>query len=370
MSEPLQVRPRHVEGRGLRPLDRLGSIKIKLGVLVTATVSAACFLTWLGMKSDWSLLQTFPVVLVASLVFTQVLAHGMIEPLRLMKDASTAMAEGDYSRRVPSTSRDEVGALADAFNHMAWDLQREDEARRAVVANVSHELRTPVAALRAQLENMADGVVAPSSEELNSALCRTEQLSELISFLLDLSRVDAGAADLNVAPLSLNDLLNNAVDIARRASDSAGRDVSWDVSVAENPLTIEGDEARLRQVFLNVLDNAARHTKAGSTVHVTARRVSGRQGVVIDITDHGPGISPDERHHIFSRFQRGASADPSGTGLGLSIARWAVGLHGGTIAAIDPPADHPNSGATIRVRLPSSPEGRQRRTTVLRRPGT
>ncbi len=349
-------RPRHVAlDPGLRPLDRLGSIKIKLGVLVSLTVTAAAFLTWVGLRAHLGPSRTFPLVIAVSLLVTQVLAHGMTAPLRQMRSAATAMADGDYSRRVTATSHDEVGDLAAAFNQMASDLAREDAARRALVANVSHELRTPVAALRAQLENLADGVTPATPEELERALDRTESLSELISYLLDLSRLDAGATELERRPLDLVPLLTQAVDTASEAAAAAGRSVVWEVDLPGSEddgtpaLGLLGDAARLRQVFVNLLDNAGRHTAPGSTVLVRARRAPGRSGVVVDVVDHGPGIARAERARVFNRFERGAGVDSAGTGLGLSIARWAVGLHGGTIGVVDAPSP---LGAVVRVRLP------------------
>src|SRR5699024_7459366 len=109
----------------------------------------------------------------------------------------------DYSQQVHTDSQDEVGELAAAFNSMAQDLYTLDTQRREMVANVSHELRTPVAALRAQLENLADGVVPPSPEALESALSQVERLSRLIAYLLDLSRLEAGAADLELTEIEV-----------------------------------------------------------------------------------------------------------------------------------------------------------------------
>src|SRR5699024_11328006 len=126
-----------------------------------------------------------PAALACSLVLTQIRARGMTRPLRGMTAAARAMARGDYSQRVHTDSQDEVGELAGAFNSMAQDLDMLETQRREMVANVSHELRTPVAALRAQLENLADGVVEPDPHELEAALEQVERLSRLIAYLLD-----------------------------------------------------------------------------------------------------------------------------------------------------------------------------------------
>ena len=186
----------------MRPLDRIGSIKLKLGVLVAVSVVLAVSLTavstHLGIRTRW----TLPVVIVLALLVTQVLARGMTSPLREMTAAARGMATGDYTRRVTATSNDEVGELARAFNTMAADLAAVDQQRRDLVANVSHELRTPVSALRAVLENLVDGVGQPDQATLQAALDQTERLSGLVTDLLDLSRVDAGIAPLAREPVA------------------------------------------------------------------------------------------------------------------------------------------------------------------------
>src|SRR6188472_2351156 len=185
-----------------RPLDPLRSIKAKLGVLVAVTVAVSSLFVWYGLVHlDWPPRYTLPVAVLLALAVTQVLARGMTAPLREMTAAARAMARGDYSRRVRATSRDEVGELAQAFNRMAADLAEVDRQRREFVANVSHELRTPISALHAVLENVADGVTPATPDVLETALEQTERLGRLGTQLLDLSRVEAGAAVLNVTDI-------------------------------------------------------------------------------------------------------------------------------------------------------------------------
>ncbi|MEE6273400.1 sensor histidine kinase [Georgenia wangjunii] len=349
-------RPRGARAAGLRPLDRLRTIKIKLGVLVAVTVTAAAFVTWAGLHNGLGPTRTFPLAIIVSLLLTQVLAHGMTSPLREMTAAARAMARGDYTRRVTATSRDEVGELAKAFNQMAEDLASVDTAHREMVANVSHELRTPVAALRAQLENMVDGVTEPDADTLAGALAQTERLSELIGYLLDLSRIEAGAVGLDLTDLGVRDLLEGVVAEARASAEAAGRRVAWTVSVEPEDLRVRADPARLAQVLTNLLANASRHTPPGTSVAVRASASLLRAEVVIDVVDSGAGIPHEERDRVFERFARGnspartGSASTGGTGLGLAIARWAVSLHGGSIAVVDSAA---GEGATMRVRLPA-----------------
>ncbi|ROS78491.1 cell wall metabolism sensor histidine kinase WalK [Cellulomonas sp. PhB143] len=338
----------------VRPLDRFGSIKIKLGVLVAATVVLGVFITWIGLRNELGPSRTLPLAIVLSLLLTQVLARGMTSPLREMTTAAQAMADGDYSLRVRATSHDEVGQLAVAFNIMAEDLASSDRIRRELIANVSHELRTPVAALHAQLENVVDGVVPADQATLQGALDQTERLTRLVTYLLDLSRIEAGAAALNVSSIPVGDFLEDSAD--ELSMMEAGKDLRYVVDVAPPDLVLRADRERLQQVVTNLLHNAIRHSPPGGEVRLEgypATDGQGRDVVVLEVGDEGPGIAPGDRERIFERFARGQHAPPpgrttsGGTGIGLAIVRWAVELHGGTVAVAD--SAH---GATIRVTLP------------------
>ena len=175
-------------------LDQVTSVKVKLGLLVAASVTVAAVVAAIGAAGGVPFWLSLPVTVALALGVTQLLAVGMTSPLREMTAAARRMARGDYSGRVTATSSDEVGELARAFNRMAEDLAAVDRQRRELVANVSHELRTPLAALCAVLENLADGVAEPDPVALRTALDQAERLSALASDLLDLARVDAGEA--------------------------------------------------------------------------------------------------------------------------------------------------------------------------------
>lgn len=336
----------------VRPLDRFRSLKIKLAILVVASVTLAAFITWLGLRNTLGPTRTFPLAIVISMLFTMILARGMTSPLREMTAAARSMSEGDYSRRVQATSRDEVGQLATAFNIMAEDLDSSDRVRRELIANVSHELRTPVAALQAQLENLVDGVVEPTPATMQTALTQTERLTRLITYLLDLSRIEAGAADLNITDLDARAFLDDTVGSV--STLEAGKQLAFVVDVEPPDLVLEADPERLRQILVNLLQNAIRHSPFAGDVVVRAR--AGDRCVVVDVTDSGPGIAKADRQRIFERFARGAgsahttAAGSGGTGIGLAIVRWAVDLHGGTVEVAD--TEH---GATMRITLPQPP---------------
>ncbi len=337
----------------LRPLDGVRSIKIKLGLLVTATVTVAAMLVWFGLNNGVRTLYTLPAAIALSLVVTQLLARGMTSPLREMTAAARSMATGDYSRRVRATSHDEVGELAVAFNRMAEDLGSVDRQRRELVANVSHELRTPVTALRATLENLVDGVADPDPATLRTALAQTERLGTLVAQLLDLSRLEAGVVPLDATDLPVGAFLEEAVAAARLVDGAVDRSVRWEVDVDPETLAVRADPARLHQVVANLLDNAARHSPPGGQVRVSAglAEASRPAAVVLEVSDEGPGIAPQDRERVFERFHRAGAAQSvtGGTGLGLAIARWAVELHGGTIQVVDS-----TIGCTMRVVLPAT----------------
>src|SRR6476661_2910801 len=236
--------------RDLRPLDPFRSIKLKLGVLVGATTTISAVAVWAGLHNDLATRYTLPLSVIIALAVTQLLARGMTSPLREMTAAAQAMARGDYSRRVRATSNDEVGELGRAFNRMAEDLGDADRQRRELVANVSHELRTPVSALRAVLENLVDGVTTPDDATLRAALAQTERLGDLVSQLLDLSRVEAGAVPLHRGLMDVGAFLRACVDEA----ELAGRDVRYVVDVDPADLSLEADQDRLHQVVANLLD--------------------------------------------------------------------------------------------------------------------
>ncbi|MGA5819572.1 sensor histidine kinase [Kitasatospora sp. NPDC094028] len=343
----------------IRPLDPVRSIKGKLALLVIVSVFLATGMVVVAIQSATQIRIIMVFSMIASLLFMQFLAHGLAAPLREMTAAARAMASGDYSRRVEVGSRDEIGELAAAFNAMAADLQAADQHRREIVANVSHELRTPIAALRAVLENVVDGVVQPNPATLEAALEQTERLGRLVTHLLDLSKIDDGVVDLDLRPFEVREFLDGVlrgvtVDGATAGGAFSRRgDVRLALEVSPAGLTGVADPERLHQVVANLVDNACKHSPPGGTVTVRARPDGEDGALLLEVQDEGPGIPAADRTRVFERFSRSGTATASGpgsdggTGLGLAIARWAVDLHGGRIAVAESP-----KGCRIEVRLP------------------
>ncbi len=324
-----------------RPLDGFTSIKLKLGILVVASVLTATIVSQAGERTGVSAWWTVPVTVAGTLLLAQWLARGMTSPLREMTAAASRMATGDYSRQVTASSEDEVGELARAFNTMAADLAATDQQRRQLIATVSHELRTPLTAQRALLENLVDGV-SQSDEALRTALAQSERLSSLVADLLDLSRLDGGVTPLSIAPVDLEALVAQGIREARSATT---RDIRFYADIST--LEVSADMGRLSQVLANLLDNSVRHSPSGGTVTVSVAS-AGDDSWSLQVADQGEGIPTEAADHVFDRFGTGDRA--GGTGLGLAIARWICELHGGSIAVL--PSE---SGARLRAVLPRHP---------------
>ncbi len=251
------------------PLAGITSIKVKLGLLVAVSAAMAAIIATVGAAGGVPAILTIPVTIALALGVTQLLAVGMTSPLRAMTKAARQMAAGDYSGRIATTSRDEIGDLSAAFNLMARDLAEVDRERRELVANVSHELRTPLAALSARLENMADGVEVADQAGMELALGQTKRLSTLVSDLLDLSRLDAGLTELTVSQVGIKDFLSEAVEDLVDIQ----REVTCTMVVEPPDLVVEADLLRLRQLVTNLLANAMRHSPPGGVVHLQAYAV-------------------------------------------------------------------------------------------------
>ena len=331
----------------MRPLDFLGSIKLKLGIVIVAAVALSVAAVWIGNRVGLSFLVGGIVAAALALALVQLLAHGMTFPLREMVAAAQAMARGDYSRRVTATSRDEVGELARAFNSMAGELEEVDRLRRDLVANASHELRTPIGALRARLENFVDGVEQPSREALEDALGQVERLGALVEQLLDLSKLESGTVPLERETVPAGELLSHVADEWSARAEAKG--VHLAISAAPAELELDVDVRRMHQVIANLVANAIRHSPPNADVLVHATTANGHTR--IEVADQGTGIPAEDAERVFERFyhsDRARTVDEGGAGLGLAIARWIVELHGGTIRADQSAA----AGCRMVVELP------------------
>lgn len=296
------------------PLERLTSLKLKLGLVIVLAIGVTVATMLAAALLDVRLRYGALAALVLSLAVVQVVARGMTAPLRAMSGAADRLARGEQGVRVDVAGRDEVAQLGRAFNLMAAELEQTDRVRRDFVADAAHELRTPISALRAVLENAADGIAPVDPDRL---LDQTRRLGDLVDQLLDLSQLEGGGAPLRVRRFPVVELVEGDGDLTVDVPDD---------------LSVHGDPDRLRQVLVNLLENAHRHAP-GTPIRVGARGTPAG-GVRIEVEDRGPGVDPDDGERIFERFARAdRSRSVTGSGLGLAIARSIVELHGGTIRA-------------------------------------
>lgn len=310
----------------MRPLNRLGSIKVKLGVVIIASVVVSVAVVVYGWRTGVRPRFLLIVTSLVALAVIQFLAHGMTRPLREMAAATQRVSRGDFDVKVSTTSRDEVGDLARAFNSMAARIAVLDRERSAFVANVSHELRTPLAAVRARLENVVDGIEPADGAAMEAMLRSIERLCRLVEQLLELSRFESGAP-LGRQTFAVADVIDAVVSEVQLAGDGT----AIDVVLRGEPLVL-GDPERIHQVIANLLDNAVQHSPKGVTVTIEAMTTP--TGTTVIVSDRGPGIPTDSVHRVFDRFYRVPQVgSASGSGLGLAIVRSIVDLHGATIRA-------------------------------------
>ena len=305
----------------------------------------------------WQLLLSALVSAAIALALSRLLARGMTQPLRDMAKAARRMETGDYSQRVYTRSRDEVGQLADAFNTMSSELQQLEQLRRDLVANVSHELKTPITALRAHLENLLDGVEQPDPATLQVMLAQSERLGRLVEQLLDLSRLESGDVPLERNAVDLAPLVTQVLSEIDVARSDQGVTVASELPPDLPP--VYADRERIHQVLFNLLDNAVRFTPRGGRVEVKASRVDGH--CEVRVVDTGVGVPPEHLPRLFERFYRAnpsRSREDGGTGIGLAIARSVVEAHGGHISA----ESEQGKGSTFTFDLPVAPATDHRRS--------
>ncbi|HEY4079710.1 MAG TPA: ATP-binding protein [Burkholderiaceae bacterium] len=293
-----------------------------------------------------SLLLGVAAILLSSLVAWW-LARSLLGPVRSVARASHRLAAGDYSTRIEVKGHDEVAQLAQDFNQLAVTLDRNERMRRDYMADVSHELRTPLAVLRGELEAMEDGVHAPTPESLRMLQGEVATLTQLVGDLHELALADVGALSYRKVDLDLTRLLEEESAAFRPRCTEAGLELSLQ-SPGES-VTLLADEARMRQLLHNVLENSVRYTAKGGRL-LLQLRVEDDQAV-LDLHDSAPGVAPELLPRLFERFYRVEASRgraSGGSGLGLSICRRIVEAHGGRIEAR---ASH-LGGVWMEIRLP------------------
>ncbi|HEV8601788.1 MAG TPA: ATP-binding protein [Gaiellaceae bacterium] len=254
--------------------------------------------------------------------------------IRRLERAADRIAGGRFDQPIEDESRDELGELARAFERMRQRLARLEHARREFIANASHELRTPLFSLGGHLELLADEELDdPTRQEFLARMReQVERLTKLAGELLDLSRIDAGRLRVDREPVDLARVAELLIEEFEALAQASEHELE---PALDGSATGLGDEQRVLQVGRALVENALRHTPAGTRVRVRTERDG--EHVVLAVEDDGPGIAAEHAGHVFERFYRGDGGVASGSGLGLAIAReLAEVMHGELALASEP----------------------------------
>ncbi|SDT07504.1 Signal transduction histidine kinase [Paenibacillaceae bacterium GAS479] len=289
---------------------------------------------------------TAAAVILLFLMLSMWMANRIVRPLRDLTRRAKHMADGDWERGMSgSGGRDEIGQLSDTLHTLAVELNKREKLKNDFISSVSHELRTPLTAIKGWSETLA----SPESrqEEVQEGLGiisrETERLTGLVEDLLDFSKLSSGSMDLHLEELDLNLPVRECVTQQMvRQEETSVRLLSF---LEPEPLLVMGDPNRLRQVLINLIDNAFKFTPEGGAVRVSASR-EGNHAVLI-VADNGVGIAPEDLPHVTEKFYKGGLSR-SGSGLGLAICKEIVELHGGSLQ-LD---SEPGVGTTVMLRFP------------------
>ncbi|MGK8510573.1 sensor histidine kinase [Nocardia asiatica] len=311
------------------------------------------------------------IVLAVLAVIAYFVVRRSLRPLRRVESTAAAIARGDLHRRVPVRGTNtEVDRLSRSLNGMLAQIQRaftttaasEEAARRSeermrrFIADASHELRTPLTTIRGFAELYRQGATDDPATFMDRIEREAQRMGVLVEDLLMLARLDA-QRPLELGPVDLLAVASDAVHNARAViaaghADGPVRTVELNIEPGEGTLEVSGDEARLRQVLGNLLNNAVTHTAPDAKV--TVRLTPGPEHVLLEVADTGPGLPPEDAERVFERFYRADTSrarTSGGTGLGLSIVQALVTAHGGEVGV----RSSTEAGTTFTVRLPRSP---------------
>ncbi|MFT5873135.1 MAG: signal transduction histidine kinase [Clostridium sp.] len=263
-----------------------------------------------------------------ALIFAYFLSRSFTRPILEITKVSEEMAAGNFSAKIKSNSRDEIGRLAMTINYMGEELSKIEQLRKDLVANVSHELRTPLSLIRGYAETIRDVTGnAPKKREkqLDIIIEESERLGNIVENILNLSQIQAGYVNLNKTQFNVNEFLERIIKKFEILSEKTGVDI-----VLENhgDAIVEGDEIRIEQVMYNLINNAFNHTKRSG--HINIKTIGNEKKLKIEVSDNGIGISEEDLKHIWDRFYKADKVEDiksTGTGLGLTIVKTILESH-------------------------------------------
>jgi len=292
---------------------------------------------------------TFFLSLATALGTALMFVRTLMGPISRIRDTAARIARGDLESRVDYDSPDELGDLSATINHMSGELRKLEQARSEFLGNVSHELKTPLTIIKGFVITLqgTPGIPDDWSHSLEIVDRETDRLTRLVNDMLELTRLRSGRVLLRVSPVDLKELLGTVVSQMEVRAREAGIDLS--LQCADGILPVSADSDRLKEVMLNLIDNAIKYSAAGGRVMVNAGALPG--GVEIWVRDNGPGIPEEEIPFLFERFFRGTVRGNKieGTGLGLAIVKEIVEAHGGKISVESTLGE----GTRVKVSLPA-----------------
>jgi two-component system phosphate regulon sensor histidine kinase PhoR len=311
----------------------------KLALLLV--ILAAAIIAGLGLFSSVALAGLFIFAVAAALAF--VAYRSLVRRTREMSEIAKEIRKGNLERRIPLSSKDELGALAESLNGMVVKLSEDitrlrklERVRSEFLGNVSHELRTPIFAMQGMLETLAQGALEDpevSRDFVERALANTRRLNTLLGDLIEISRIESGEMKMSFRYFDIADFLRTT--IAELLPTARQKNIELTMDGGEEEVQGFGDKERLKQVLVNLIDNAIKYTPAEGRIAVTCREEG--NGVRITVRDTGVGIPEEHLPRIFERFyrvDRERSREAGGTGLGLAIVKHIVEAHGSKVEIV------------------------------------
>jgi signal transduction histidine kinase len=345
-------------------LRLLPTVRLQLAALALVAVALPLTAVTVGglvmfhMHADVKLLDVAAASASTALLAALFLGRSIDRRVRSLEQAAARLAAGDLTARAPSSGPRELAQLGESFNEMATSVQRLFDARRHFVASASHDLRTPLAAIRAMLEAVEDGLAAPE-DYLPALNEQAATLGALIDDLFELAQIDAGSLTLELREASLRDLVEACV--RGLDAEARARRITLELDLDERLPDVRCAPDHVQRVLQNLLTNALRHTPSDGSVVVRAQTAGSELEVLVE--DSGEGLTDDARARMFERFWRG---DPARTragaraGLGLAIARGLVEAQGGRIWS----ENRETGGARVGFTLPRADAHSARRPTA------
>jgi signal transduction histidine kinase len=322
-TDPIARRALDSAGTATGRIERGGSDRAEVAVPIDSTTVVLLSASLKDALADVALVRRTLILagiaaLGVSLLVGALAAWSFTRRIRRLEEAAERIAAGDFERPVVDPVDDEIGELAEALDSMRLRLAQLDHARREFIANASHELRTPLFSLGGFLELIAHEDLDDRERRdfVEEMAAQVERLTKLATDLLDLSRLDAGQLSVSRTEVDLAEIARTVGEEFRAIAEGSGH--ALEVK-ANGPLIAAGDAQRILQIARILVENALRHTPAGTNVLVTAWAEEGKAS--FSVRDDGPGVPERDREHLFERFYRADGGKASGSGLGLAIAR-------------------------------------------------